>query len=58
MSEDIKEISYDATKTIEREDGTVEIVSAMIPDCCREGWEDCPHVVNREVIRRKRNVGL
>ena len=29
-----------------------------IPRCCREGWPDCPHVVNREPIRNKRNIGL
>lgn len=29
-----------------------------IPDCCREGWPDCPHVVNREPVKNKRNIGL
>lgn len=28
-----------------------------IPDCCREGWENCPHVVNRQK-KTKTNIGL
>ena len=30
----------------------------IVPECCREGWDDCPHVVNREEVRRKNNIGL
>lgn len=30
----------------------------VIPECCREGWDDCPHIVNREPQRIKRNIGL
>jgi len=28
-----------------------------IPECCREGWESCPHVVKRQQKRRV-NKGL
>lgn len=28
-----------------------------IPECCREGWASCPHVVKR-IKQRKSNVGL
>lgn len=28
-----------------------------IPECCREGWDNCPHTVKRERIK-KGNVGL
>ena len=29
-----------------------------IPQCCREGWGSCKHVVNRNQLKTKRNVGL
>ncbi len=29
----------------------------QIPQCCREGWEDCPHVAKPQKIKR-RNIGL
>jgi hypothetical protein len=29
-----------------------------IPECCREGHPDCPHVVGREEETPKRNIGL
>lgn len=30
-----------------------------IPDCCREHWDSCPHVVNRDIYKDKRkNIGL
>lgn len=29
----------------------------IIPECCREGWESCPHVVNRKE-KIKSNIGL
>lgn len=35
-----------------------EVPAFLIPDCCREGWEDCPHVINREPERVRRNIGL
>lgn len=55
---DIKVISPADTKTIYHEDGSEEEVSILIPICCREGWDDCPHVTNRKYIRLKRNIGL
>jgi hypothetical protein len=32
--------------------------SFLIPECCREGWEDCPHVVNRKKEFKRYNIGL
>jgi hypothetical protein len=29
-----------------------------IPDCCKEGWENCPHVVNRPKRPQKQNIAL
>lgn len=29
----------------------------QIPECCREGWESCPHVVKKQK-KIKQNVGL
>lgn len=33
-------------------------IEIIIPECCREGWEDCPHVVNRDKRKTKKNIGL
>lgn len=30
------------------------IDSILIPTCCREGHDDCEHVVNRESLRKNR----
>lgn len=30
----------------------------IIPECCREGWSDCKHVVNREKKPKRQNPGL
>jgi len=32
-------------------------VEWRIPDCCREGWENCPHVAQRPKPK-KSNIGL
>lgn len=29
----------------------------IVPECCREGWASCPHVVKREKPKKK-NIGL
>lgn len=29
-----------------------------IPDCCREGWDSCPHVIGNKKVRVKRNIAL
>lgn len=34
-----------------------DLVNIIIPECCREGWETCPHVAKRERPRRG-NIGL
>ena len=31
--------------------------SFIIPECCRELWDSCPHVVKKE-RPKKQNVGL
>lgn len=33
----------------------------QIPECCREGWEDCPHSVEyklRQLPKKRINEGL
>lgn len=35
-----------------------EEVTLIIPECCREGWPDCPHVVNRTPEVKRKNIGL
>lgn len=32
-------------------------VNVIIPQCCTEGWDECPHVVQKQ-RPDKRNVGL
>lgn len=29
-----------------------------IPKCCIEGSDDCPHVLNKDVRSKKRNIGM
>lgn len=29
----------------------------IVPECCREGWKSCPHVV-KPVKKKKANIGL
>lgn len=29
----------------------------IVPQCCREGWESCPHTVKRQK-KVKTNIGL
>lgn len=33
------------------------VLSFQIPACCREGWEDCPHIPKQE-RSAKENIGL
>lgn len=37
-----------------------EPIIMLIPDCCREHWDSCPHVVNKSDYqkKKKRNIGL
>lgn len=30
----------------------------QIPQCCREGWDDCPHVARKQKVKRRKNIGL
>lgn len=36
----------------------VDALKMIIPDCCKEGWDNCPHVINRPKKPAKRNIGL
>ena len=46
----------DETKSKEKplEDKVIQII---IPECCRGGWETCPHVPNRQK-KVKQNIGV
>ena len=54
--EEIKQIGFQDTKVVEK-DGEVKEVLIFIPECCREGWESCTHVV-KKVKLKKKNIGL
>lgn len=32
-------------------------LNVIIPICCREGWESCPHVAKKEKAK-KRNIAV
>lgn len=34
-----------------------ETFAMNVPECCREGWDDCPHVT-QPIKKTKRNIGL
>lgn len=41
-------------------DPTVKVIGIediRIPDCCREGWPNCPHVLKKQK-KIKRNIAL
>ena len=35
-----------------------EEVIWIVPQCCREGWDTCKHVIKRDKKPRKGNIGL
>lgn len=35
----------------------VENFNWIVPQCCREGWESCPHGVKKQK-KTKNNIGL
>lgn len=35
-----------------------EEMIVQIPDCCREGHPDCPHVLNKDQPKKRRNIGI
>lgn len=53
----ILEIGFGDVKIIANKNGEDEIVPMFIPDCCREGWPTCPHVVRKQRPSKK-NIGL
>lgn len=34
-----------------------EVLTIIIPECCREGWETCEHIAKKPK-KTRRNVGL
>lgn len=34
------------------------VIEVIIPICCREGHDDCPHVINRPEKPAKKNIGV
>ena len=34
-----------------------KVVRMIIPECCREGWDSCPHVIKKPK-KTKTNIGL
>lgn len=44
-------------KEDEKKEAEVLEPKIIIPQCCREGWENCPHQVRRPK-KTKKNIGL
>lgn len=40
------------------ETGESKDLVVNIPECCRKGLPDCPHVMDRDVKSKKTNIGL
>lgn len=57
MMKDGRVISFGDLSTVENAKGEIDFVSAIIPQCCREGWDSCPHVPKR-FKQSKTNIGL
>ena len=52
----MKEIGFSDTKIVETDQGPKEVL-VFIPECCREGFESCTHVV-KPFKPKKKNIGL
>lgn len=57
MSDDVV-IRFGDYRTEIQPDGTEKDVIVGIPQCCREGWDSCKHVIKKDNKKRKRNIGL
>lgn len=59
MSDEVRIVSWADTKEIyDEETGEQKTVPMFLPECCREGWKNCPHVINRDERTDKTNLGL
>ena len=36
----------------------IDVFVWNIPECCKENWDSCTHVVNRDKTRMKTNIGM
>lgn len=36
---------------------SIDVAQMIIPECCREGWDSCPHVPKKQ-RKIKGNIGL
>lgn len=45
------------TKIVVNDWNKAEIFDWQVPECCREGWKSCPHVLKKERTH-KTNIGL
>jgi len=50
-------IEINKYETKETEIKEVDLFNWQIPQCCREGWDNCPHVLKKQK-KLKNNVGL
>lgn len=53
----MERVSFFDTKVVINKKGEEEIVPVWLPQCCREGWPDCPHVPKKQ-RKIKVNIGV
>lgn len=54
MTDDYEEIEQEEPAQLASGD---QLPRFLIPECCREGWDDCPHTVRKpDPVRR--NIAL
>lgn len=46
------------TKEVKTKPTEVDNFVWNIPECCKEGWDSCIHVVNCDLTRIKTNIGM
>lgn len=44
-------------KVFDSEIKEISVENMIIPQCCREGWDSCPHVLKKPK-KTKNNIGL
>lgn len=55
---EIKKIKITDTWDHINEMGEIEKVPIIIPQCCKENWDNCPHIQHKPTTYKRKNIGL
>jgi len=52
-----EEVKKETTTILNSEFNVIGVENMIIPRCCREGWDSCPHV-QKKYRKTKTNIGI